>query len=331
MWNISGYDHIISYFENAVKADRLGHSYLFLGPTGVGKSTLAINLAQLMNCRGPNPPCGSCSQCSRIFKGIHSDVRILSVDREADQRMIGLAAIREIQQESYLEPFEGDFRVYIVDGAEYLTDEASNRFLKLLEEPPPHVIFILLSTDSSLLLSTIVSRCHQIDFRPLPTNMVSTILRNQFGASEPESSMLAWLAEGRLGWAIRAKTEPGILEELSHVADKFLFLATAPIPERLEFAEELASLFPKDPRKVQQILTQWIFWWRVLLLVRFDRNEFTQCPEAFMGIETVAKDYKPTESVQSIKAIQETSKLLDSNVNPRLALESLVLALPKLY
>ena len=330
MWNISGYDHIISYFENAVKTNRLSHSYLFLGPTGVGKGTLAVNLAQLMNCPNPSPPCGTCSQCVRIFKGIHSDVRILAVNRGADQRMIGLDAIREVQQASYLEPFEGDFRIYIIDGAEDLSAEASNRFLKLLEEPPPHVIFILLSTDSSLLLSTIISRCHRIEFRPLPRSMVSLILKNRFNASESESITLAWLAEGRLGWAIRAKTEPGILEELADMAAKFRFLATAQIPERLEFAEDLASLFPREPKRVQQILSQWIFWWKVLLLFRFDLNELTQSSDIFSGIESVATGYLPTESVQSIKAIQETSTLLDSNVNPRLALESLVLGLPEL-
>tara|TARA_B100001750_G_C15089861_1_gene390132 strand:+ start:81 stop:566 length:486 start_codon:yes stop_codon:yes gene_type:complete len=160
--------------------------------------------------------------------------------------------------------------------------------------------------------------------------MVSLILKNRFNASESESITLAWLAEGRLGWAIRAKTEPGILEELADMAAKFRFLATAQIPERLEFAEDLASLFPREPKRVQQILSQWIFWWKVLLLFRFDLNELTQSSDIFSGIESVATGYLPTESVQSIKAIQETSTLLDSNVNPRLALESLVLGLPEL-
>ena len=329
MWNVSGYDHIISYFEKAIRNERLGHSYSFVGPTGVGKKTLAINLAQVVNCQNQNPPCGSCSQCSRIFRGIHPDVRVLGVNREADQRMIGLSAIREVQQESYLEPFEGVFRVYIIDEAEKLSEEAANRFLKLLEEPPSRVIFILLSQDSDLLLPTISSRCHQIPLRPLSKGVISLILKNQHGASDPEALLLACLSEGRLGWAIRAKTDPGILKQWSDLSVKFLFLAMASISERLEFAQELASSFSKDPWTVYQILSWWIFWWRILFLVHFDLNELTNNSEEFGWVESLGNDYQPIESVQCIKAIRKTSVLLESNVNPRLALESLVLALPK--
>ena len=176
MWETRGQDWAVDFLRRGLEQGRLAHAYLLVGPEGVGKATLAKDLARAVNCDEDAPPCGQCRSCRRIAEGKHPDIMVVSLsDRQDDGERRGRAAearaprdikidqIREMQRWVALKPFEGRYRVFIVDGAENLNAESANALLKTLEEPPPQVLLILLATDERRLPATVVSRCQRLE------------------------------------------------------------------------------------------------------------------------------------------------------------------------
>ena len=138
MWNIVGQRRALSLLQGSLSRGRVAHAYLFSGPPHVGKMTLANDLARALNCNANDPPCGECSICQRITSGKHADVQEIGLGKNPDgkvQTEIGIEEIRQLQHSTNLPPFEGKCRVYIINGAEWLSTEAANCLLKTLEEP----------------------------------------------------------------------------------------------------------------------------------------------------------------------------------------------------
>ena len=205
-WLTVGHEKAINTLRRGHREGRLSHAYLILGPPQVGKMTLALDLARMVNCLQEDSPCGDCTQCLRITKGLHPDVQIIALNAEEGSNRVSISidAIREMQREASLQPFEGRYRVFIVDGTELLWDAAANSMLKTLEEPPPQVIIVLLSSDGDALLPTIRSRCQTIELRPLSADVVARELSARFESSPADVEEVARLCAGRIGWAIQA-------------------------------------------------------------------------------------------------------------------------------
>ena len=167
--DLAGQDHVATTIRQAIKQQRVSHSYLFCGPRGTGKTTTARILAKAVNCLEPaeGNPCNNCRICRTINEGRFLD--IIELDAASNR---GIDEIREIRDKVNFAPVEGQRKVYIIDEAHMLTDQASNAFLKTLEEPPAHVIFVLCTTEANKILPTIISRCQRFDFRRLPTDVI---------------------------------------------------------------------------------------------------------------------------------------------------------------
>ena len=163
--DLAGQEHVANTLKQAVLQDRVSHSYLFCGTRGSGKTTTARVLAKAVNCLDPQrgDPCEQCAICVSINEGRNLD--IIELDAASNR---GVEEIREIREKVNFQPAQNRRKVYIIDEAHMLTREASNAFLKTLEEPPGHVIFILCTTEADRLLPTILSRCQRYDFRRLP-------------------------------------------------------------------------------------------------------------------------------------------------------------------
>ena len=166
---LAGQEHVSTTLRQSVRLGRISHSYLFCGPRGCGKTTTARIIAKAANCLDlqDGDPCNACTVCQAINEGRFMD--IIELDAASNR---GIDEIRDIREKVNFAPVQGRRKVYIIDEAHMLTDAASNAFLKTLEEPPAHVIFVLCTTEAHRILPTIISRCQRLDFRRIPSDTV---------------------------------------------------------------------------------------------------------------------------------------------------------------
>ena len=173
--DVKGQDHIVTTLRNQIKADRIGHAYLFTGTRGTGKTTIAKLFAKAVNCENPTDgsPCGECRSCKTIASG--ASVNVIEIDAASNN---GVDNIREIVDEVSYSPVEGKYKVYIIDEVHMLSIGAFNALLKTLEEPPSYVIFILATTEVHKIPITILSRCQRYDFKRITIETISDRLRD---------------------------------------------------------------------------------------------------------------------------------------------------------
>lgn len=325
MWQVIGHEKAVALLENSLKEEKLPHAYLFLGPRHVGKMTLAMSLAQALNCEGDEKPCGGCSQCQRIAGRKHADVQVIGLDGRSE---IGIDQIREMEHSAGLRPFEGRNRVFIIDGAEHLSHEAANCLLKTLEEPPPNVELILLAANERLLLPTVVSRCHKLELRPLPIPIVEQVLVDRWQVVPERARVLARLSSGCLGWAVSALADERLLGERAERLSALLHLTSVGREERFAYAAQLANQFTKNRESVHEVLSLWVGWWRDLLLIKGGCGGFTTNIEQEATLYSEAESYSLKAVKAFIESLQRAMEELDYNANPRLVLEVLMLSMP---
>ena len=172
--DVKGQDHIVTTLKNQIKADRIGHAYLFCGTRGTGKTTIAKIFAKAVNCEHPvdGSPCGECPTCKAIAAG--TSMNVIEIDAASNN---GVENIRQIREEVTYRPTEGKYKVYIIDEVHMLSIGAFNALLKTLEEPPSYVIFILATTEAHKIPITILSRCQRYDFRRISIDTITDRLR----------------------------------------------------------------------------------------------------------------------------------------------------------
>ncbi len=256
---VAGQDHVVATLRNALSTDQVAHAYLFAGPRGTGKTTTARILAKAVNCGDcrDGEPCNACRSCEAINRGAALD--LIEMDAASNR---GIDDVRELRDKIAFAPSDLDRKVYLLDEVHMLTTGAFNALLKTLEEPPPHAIFILATTELHELPPTIISRCQRFDFRRVPVEAIVSRLRfiaEQEGYTVPDEGLLAIAQEGRgaLRDAITlleqiasmygpAPTTDDVLESLGLVRDERTEKLAAALIERdlgaaLAIAREVAG------------------------------------------------------------------------------------------
>ena len=194
--DFAGQKQIVEIIQNAIKNEKVAHAYLFCGPRGTGKTSMAKMLAKAVNCTSDNKPCNMCDNCEQANNNNHSD--IIELDAASNN---GVDQIRDIIEKSKYLPVSGKYKIYIIDEVHMLSSSAFNALLKTLEEPPVHVIFILATTEPHKVLATIVSRCQKYNFSKVSDNeiikrMKELLDRENIEYTEPALSIIANLSEG---------------------------------------------------------------------------------------------------------------------------------------
>lgn len=307
--DLLGNPHCVRILRFALQRNRLPHALLFSGPDAVGKRLLAKHLALALNCTksGPADWCGTCAQCRLIVLGNHPDVYFIAPDGQ----FIKIEQVRYLIREAYFMPFQGRFKVFVLDEAHRLHPAAANALLKILEEPPLSSKLVLVTPQSHALLPTIRSRCQALRFSPLREPEIERILREHYGLDAQEASLRAGLAEGSVGRAIALDLKRQ--EFLSKSAALFLEMAIR--NAALGEASELAAKISKERGDTEE-------WLREL----FRRLQFT------VHVKVKDEDSDPVAKTLTLPqldvmahAADEFRRRLDHNINRTLALESLYL------
>ncbi len=316
---IKGQDRVITLLRRAIERKRLPHAYLFLGPEGVGKKLVALTLARVLNCaEAGTDSCGHCSSCHKVSKGLHPDVVLLEPQESGS---IKIEQIRRLQQEIAYKPFEGRYKIWIIDRAEKLTLQAANCLLKTLEEPPAHSLLILVAAQAAALLPTVVSRCQQVNFLRLNPPVLRELLLAQGVAPEALELGMA-LAEGGL-----ARVSQEQLEEFWARREEFLEYLQG---RRSEFSDvfALGDRLGKQKEQIERLIQLLNLWYRDLLLLKLglgkdlliNQDKFDQLSQQIEGLGLCSIQ-------QRLGLIQQSFSALRYNANPRLVLEEVFLQL----
>ena len=332
MWQTAGQEQIINYLRDSIERGAMAHAYLFVGPAHIGKMTLALELASALNCDQACPPCKLCRVCERIEKGKHPDVIIIDKNsgRDAKDRKkateIGIDTIREtLQRGANLPPYEGRYKIFIIDNADLMSTEASNCLLKTLEEPPQHIVILLLTSEEKALLQTVVSRCQRFELKPVPTAEIEKRLSQVEGADQVTVKLLARLAGGCLGWALSAINDTGYLQTREQRLSEFSSLLTKNWDERLSYILHL----PSDRSGAEETIKLWLLWCRDVMLLKYNCEDAVTHIDKLNDIRTWANMLTVLEIKDFIDSLNKMLIYLSHNANLHLLFEVLMLDMPR--
>jgi DNA polymerase-3 subunit delta' len=354
-----GQQSALTLVQRAVASERPPHALLLVGPTGVGKTTLALDLAAGLLCLADDPagrPCRECAACHKVAHGNHADLHRLAPEGAGQQ--IRVAQIQALASELALLPLEGRFRVAIIESAQRMNIDAQNALLKTLEEPPARVALILAADDSAGLLPTVVSRCARARLGPVATEPITELLAERGLADASRAASLTRLASGRPGVAIALAAQPEATVVQSRLAAALLDLLgadrrrrLAAPPELLADAAELlratagraddeeaparrsataAKISPAERRAAAaQLLAVWRSVARDLAVATRGGSRELRQHELLDELAIAGKNVDPTQAAQFLDRLESVSRALDAYANPELAIDALLLAWPR--
>ena len=321
--------------EQAIRGD-VAQAYELSGPRSIGKHTVALRLAQTLNCLAePRVAggCGTCLSCRKIENGTHPDVlmitRLTDLEKRNDQKNITIEQIRDMQRDIALRPLEGQRRIVIIDDAADLQEHAEVALLKTLEEPPPHAVLVLVTPTPSALLETIRSRLQPLPFRLVSRPEIEQALVARFGAP---AARFAAVAAGRPGVAITLASDEAARAARSTLEREFYTLVSSRLTERFAWAADLAES-ERDTQKRNELITTRLVAWGEL--IRDAAVAAAGAPERAMRPERTAQTAQlaATVPVKDLVDIAQSFErwrrdVAETTVSARMLLELLALRLP---
>lgn len=328
-WGVYGHDWAIDFLEKGLRYGRTRHAYLFLGPNHIGKTSLALAFAMKLNCQHDDEgqrPCGVCRSCRLLRSGNHPDLVTVVGDERSGQ--VKIDSVREVLGLLALKPYASRYRVALLPDFDRAQPRAQDALLKTLEEPAPHAILLLIASERSAILPTILSRCQVLSLRPPHQATIEAVLR-QRGVNDAQAALLARLSGGRMGWALGAAQEEAVLVNRAAYLDSLVELLHSKRQARFKQADELGKVASKDKPAARYVVETWLSYWRDLMLLGQGQVALICNLDREVELTRLAR-LIPTDDV--LRALRETRRflveVLPTNANARLALEVMMLEYP---
>ena len=343
--DVKGQDHIVTTLKNQIKADRIGHAYLFCGTRGTGKTTIAKIFAKAVNCAHSvdGSPCGQCEICKSITNG--SSMNVIEIDAASNN---GVDNIRQIREEVTYRPTEGKYKVYIIDEVHMLSTGAFNALLKTLEEPPSYVIFILATTEAHKIPITILSRCQRYDFHRITIDTIANRLMDlmkeeQIEAEERAIRYIAKAGDGSMRDALslldqciafhlgEKLTYENVLQVLGAVdTEIFSKLLRQIIGKNITGAITTLDILVDEGRELGQMVNDFTWYLRNLMLIQSsdDMEEvLDMSKENLIALKEEAQMVKPEVLMRYIRIFSELTHQLRYATQKRIFIEIAIIKL----
>lgn len=343
--DVKGQEHIVTTLKNQIKADRIGHAYLFCGTRGTGKTTVAKIFAKAVNCEHPvdGSPCGKCPACQGIAAG--TSMNVIEIDAASNN---GVDNIRQIREEVSYRPTEGKYKVYIIDEVHMLSAGAFNALLKTLEEPPAYVIFILATTEAHKIPITILSRCQRYDFHRISidtiTDRLAELMRTeQVDVEERALRYVAKAGDGSMRDALslldqciafhlgEKLTYENVLEVLGAVdTEVFSALLRQVLAKDVTGAIRTVDHLVDQGRELGQMVNDFTWYMRNLLLIQSadDMEEvLDMSADHLAALKEEAQMVEPETLIRYIRIFSELSSQIRYAAQKRILLEIAIIKL----
>ncbi len=325
-WNMIGQEWAAELLAQHVARGEMRHAYLFCGPPGVGRRTLALRFAKALNCTQPpqpGQPCGACRTCEQIERMQHADLSVVQVLEDASS--IKVEQIRDLQHSLSLSPYSARYRVALLLNFEQATQNAQNALLKTLEEAPERAILLVTAGSPENLLPTIVSRCEVMRLRPLSVEALQSALEKDQAVSPDQARLAAHLSGGRPGYALQYLRDSALQEHRKKWLDELVNLLNSRRLQRFQTAEVIS----KDKDKLRQVLLIWLSFWRDLMLCCAGSNAPLTNLDRESDLRAAAMQIDLATARERTSALEDALSGLDANLNPRLLTEVLLLDWPQ--
>ncbi len=317
--DIVGQEQITGHLQNAIRMGKVSHAYIIQGEAGSGKKLLADTFATTLQCEeGGIEPCGHCQSCKQAVSGNHPDIRRVTHEKAS----ISVDDIRlQLNNDILVKPYSRPYKVYIIDEAEKMTEQAQNAMLKTIEEPPEYAIIILLTVNAKLLLPTILSRCILLNVRPVARGQITRLLTEQYGIASFMAEVAADFADGVPGKAI-AYAQSGEFVDLKDEVIKLLKRLTSTAAEELyKKVKEWAGRKAELP----DILSLINLWCRDVLVMKSTKGAGRPVfHEEERELIALAERMSYVSIEKCIDAIEVTRQRMSANVNLEVSLEMLL-------
>lgn len=322
--------------RRAVQRGAVRHAYLLTGEDALGKRTLALRFSQALQCGSSPEPggfCGECRDCALMRSQSHPDLHFISGD--ASGGSIGVDDIRALQHHLALTPYQAQWRVALLDQFQRATHSAQNALLKTLEEPPDRVILMIVARDEAGLLPTVVSRCEHLHLRPLPVEDLRLALV-ELGLPPERAELLANIAGGRPGKALGYHSSPDLLKRREAHLNEHFQLLSGDRNERFRYVDAFLREVAAGEGRAQvrlaaaNLVQRWMGIWRDALIWGLDQAGGISNVDQLDSLSVLRDSIDTEVAYEALRSMEDALEALGRNANVRLALESLLLDLPRI-